>query len=86
VVFPRAHGGDEPRGVPPTTTRQGIGNVRVRRDEPEELRVQNVGGYHYMLRRRTGRFGFVGQISHRRGPLRELALARYGDCSLSRFF
>ena len=30
--------------------------------------------------------GFVGQISDRRGPLRELALGRYGDCSLSRFF
>ena len=29
---------------------------------------------------------FVGQISRGRGPLRELALGRYGDCSLSPFF
>jgi len=62
VVFPRGHGGDDLSEVPLTIGRQEIANPWVGRVEPEESRLQNVGGYHYILLRRTGR-SWIGRAN-----------------------
>ena len=86
MVFPRAHGRDETGEVPPTTSGQEIGNPRVRRCEPKSWGCRMSAAIIISCAGGPEGVGFVGQISRRRGPVHELALGRYGDCSLSTVF